>query len=277
VPEERRIFPDLSVLDNLLLGIKGGKIPNPDDPKVWTIERIFRHFPRLKEREHQKGKFLSGGEQQMLTIGRSLLGNPKLLLVDEPTEGLAPLMVKEVRNVLFDINKAGVSMLLVEHNLKVALSLAHRVYLWASPISATRAPWRSSRTTARRARNTSRSEQLERECQRGAPTPVLGIHFDDPLGEANPRSRPAGARRCGCPPRPGSAAPGERKAQRTAICRWRSSRWRTSSRGRASRQLVRAAHLGHIDGLDALAAQAPQVLPAQGCRCSAGRARSRRR
>ena len=129
VPEERRIFPDLSVLDNLLLGIKGGKIPDPDDPKVWTIERIFRHFPRLKEREHQKGKFLSGGEQQMLTIGRSLLGNPKLLLVDEPTEGLAPLMVKEVRNVLFAINKAGVSMLLVEHNLKVALSLAHRVYL----------------------------------------------------------------------------------------------------------------------------------------------------
>jgi branched-chain amino acid transport system ATP-binding protein len=129
VPEERRIFPDLSVLDNLLLGIKGGRIPDPDDPKAWTIERIFRHFPKLKEREHQKGKFLSGGEQQMLTIGRSLLGNPKLLLVDEPTEGLAPLMVKEVRNVLFDINKAGVSMLLVEHNLKVALSLAHRVYL----------------------------------------------------------------------------------------------------------------------------------------------------
>ena len=117
VPEDRRIFPDLSVLDNLLLGIKGGKIPDPDDPKVWTIERIFRHFPKLKEREHQKGKTLSGGEQQMLTIGRSLLGNPKLLLVDEPTEGLAPLMVKEVRNVLYDINKAGVSMLLVEHNL----------------------------------------------------------------------------------------------------------------------------------------------------------------
>jgi branched-chain amino acid transport system ATP-binding protein len=63
VPEERRIFPDLSVLDNLLIGIKGGKIAHPDDPKVWTIERIFRHFPRLKEREHQKGKFLSGGEQ----------------------------------------------------------------------------------------------------------------------------------------------------------------------------------------------------------------------
>ncbi len=129
VPEERRIFPELSVLDNLLLGIKGGKIADPADSTLWTIERIFHHFPKLKERINQKGKFLSGGEQQMLAIGRSLMGNPTLLLVDEPTEGLAPLMVKEVRNVLFEINQAGVSILLVEHNLKVALSLAHRVYL----------------------------------------------------------------------------------------------------------------------------------------------------
>lgn len=129
VPEERRIFPNLSVVDNLLLGVKGGKIRNPEDPKTWTIERIFRHFPMLEKRAEQKGRFLSGGEQQMLTIGRSLMGNPDLLLVDEPTEGLAPLMVKEVRDVLAEINKAGVSILLVEHNLKVALSLAHRIYL----------------------------------------------------------------------------------------------------------------------------------------------------
>jgi branched-chain amino acid transport system ATP-binding protein len=130
VPEERRIFPDLSVLDNLMLGVKGGKIGNASDPNVWTIDRIFSHFPKLKERTHQQGRFLSGGEQQMLSIGRSLMGNPKLLLVDEPTEGLAPIMVQEVRNVLEEINKdAGVSILLVEHNLKVALSLAHRVYL----------------------------------------------------------------------------------------------------------------------------------------------------
>jgi branched-chain amino acid transport system ATP-binding protein len=129
VPEERRIFPNLSVLDNLLLGIKGGKILNPDDPKVWTVNRIFAHFPKLKERADQKGRFLSGGEQQMLTIGRSLMGNPSLLLVDEPTEGLAPLLVKEVRDILGEINKAGVSILLVEHNIKVALSLADRVYL----------------------------------------------------------------------------------------------------------------------------------------------------
>lgn len=129
VPEERRIFPELSVLDNLFLGVKGGKISNPGDPNVWTVERIFHHFPRLQERKDQKGRFLSGGEQQLLAIGRSLMGNPRLLLVDEPTEGLAPLMVKEVRNVLSEINQAGVSILLVEHNLKVALSLAHRVYL----------------------------------------------------------------------------------------------------------------------------------------------------
>lgn len=129
VPEERRIFPGLSVMDNLLLGIKGGKIKNPNDPNVWTVERIFQHFPKLKERTNQNGGLLSGGEQQMLSIGRSLMGNPRLLLVDEPTEGLSPIMVQEVRNVLEEINKAGVSVLLVEHNLKVALSLAHRVYL----------------------------------------------------------------------------------------------------------------------------------------------------
>jgi branched-chain amino acid transport system ATP-binding protein len=129
VPEERRIFPNLSVLDNLFLGIKGGKIAAPNNPNVWTIERIFHHFIMLKERSRQQGRFLSGGEQQMLTIGRSLMGNPDLLLVDEPTEGLSPLLVKEVRDILEEINKAGVSILLVEHNIKVAMSLANRVYL----------------------------------------------------------------------------------------------------------------------------------------------------
>ncbi|HQK99859.1 MAG TPA: ABC transporter ATP-binding protein [Smithellaceae bacterium] len=129
VPEERRIFPGLSVLDNLLLGVKGGRMADPNDPNAWTVERIFHHFPKLKERTHQHGGLLSGGEQQMLAIGRSLMGNPRLLLVDEPSEGLSPIMVQEVRNVLADINRAGVSVLLVEHNLKVALSLASRVYL----------------------------------------------------------------------------------------------------------------------------------------------------
>ena len=131
VPEERRIFPNLTVLDNLAMGIKGGKIKNPEDPDVWTFDRIFRHFSKLKERANQKGALLSGGEQQMLAIGRSLMGNPKLLLVDEPTEGLAPLLVKEVRDILENINKVGVTILLVEHNLKVAMSLADRLYLMA--------------------------------------------------------------------------------------------------------------------------------------------------
>jgi len=129
VPEERRIFPNLSVLDNLKMGIKHGAAAKTAGRNRWTIERIFKHFPYMKGRTHQKGALLSGGEQQMLAIGRTLMGNPDLLLVDEPTEGLAPVMVQEVRDILKQINEAGVSILLVEHNLKVALSLADRVYL----------------------------------------------------------------------------------------------------------------------------------------------------
>jgi branched-chain amino acid transport system ATP-binding protein len=129
VPEERRIFPTLPVQDNLAMGIKGGKIKEGGNKNVWTVQRIFDHFPVLEKRRTQKGALLSGGEQQMLTIARTLMGNPELLLVDEPTEGLAPLMVKEVRDVLKEINTAGVSILLVEHNLKVAMSLAARLYL----------------------------------------------------------------------------------------------------------------------------------------------------
>ncbi|MBU0733785.1 MAG: ATP-binding cassette domain-containing protein, partial [Proteobacteria bacterium] len=128
VPEERRIFPNLSVVDNLAMGIKGGKI-DKGNPSAWTVERIFEQFPALKARRGQKGSHLSGGEQQMLSISRSLMGSPELIMVDEPTEGLAPFLVKEVRDMLEDINKAGVSILFVEHNLKVAMSLAHRIYL----------------------------------------------------------------------------------------------------------------------------------------------------
>jgi branched-chain amino acid transport system ATP-binding protein len=128
VPEERRIFPNLTVLDNLAMGIKGGKI-DKRNPNAWTVKRIFEHFPSLEVRRGSKGAHLSGGEQQMLAVGRSLMGNPELVLVDEPTEGLAPLVVKEVRDMLEDINKTGVSILLVEHKLKVAISLARRVYL----------------------------------------------------------------------------------------------------------------------------------------------------
>lgn len=129
VPEERRIFPNLSVLDNMLISIrdKNGKSKGTGDH--WDLDRIYSHFPVLRDRTGQKGAFLSGGEQQMLAIARALMGNPDLLLVDEPTEGLAPIIVKEVRDVLAEIAEAGVTILLVEHNLKVALSLADRVYL----------------------------------------------------------------------------------------------------------------------------------------------------
>jgi branched-chain amino acid transport system ATP-binding protein len=129
VPEERRIFPNLSVLDNLSMGVKSG-VPAPaSGSKTWSLERIYRHFPFMRDRADQKGRLLSGGEQQMLAIARTLMGNPEVLLVDEPTEGLAPLMVKEVRDVIAEINQAGVAIVVVEHNLKVAMSLAHRVYL----------------------------------------------------------------------------------------------------------------------------------------------------
>jgi branched-chain amino acid transport system ATP-binding protein len=129
VPEERRIFPTLSVQDNLAMGIKSGIPAATGSKTTWSLERIYAHFPFMRERASQKGRLLSGGEQQMLAIARTLMGNPEVLLVDEPTEGLAPLMVKEVRDVLAEINRAGVSIVLVEHNLKVAMSLADRVYL----------------------------------------------------------------------------------------------------------------------------------------------------
>ncbi len=128
VPEDRRIFPNLSVMDNLAMGIKGGKI-DKGNPDAWTVEKIFKQFPVLNSRRDQRGSHLSGGEQQMLSLGRSLMGSPELVMVDEPTEGLAPIVVKEVRDMLEDIHKTGVAILFVEHNLKVAMSLAERIYL----------------------------------------------------------------------------------------------------------------------------------------------------
>jgi len=128
VPEDRRIFPNLTVMDNLMLGAKSPSARD-NDGNLWSAEKVFHHFPALEARIRNKGSHLSGGEQQMLAIGRALMGNPTLLLVDEPTEGMAPLMVREVREVLAKISQSGVSILLVEHNVDVALSLAHRVYL----------------------------------------------------------------------------------------------------------------------------------------------------
>ena len=125
VPEERRIFPDLTVRQNLMMGIK----PNHRVDQPWTIEKIYGYFPQLEKRDRQKGKHLSGGEQQMLTIGRTLMGNPELLLVDEATEGLAPALVDLVIQILRRINEEGCSILIVEHAVDVALSLAARAYV----------------------------------------------------------------------------------------------------------------------------------------------------
>lgn len=127
VPEERRIFKSLTVLENLQIGIKP---PVKESIRqVWTIERIFDSFKRLGERRNNKGCHLSGGEQQMLTVARTLLGNPELILVDEPTEGLAPLVAEAVLQMLGAISESGVTVLMVEQNYKAALKLASRFYI----------------------------------------------------------------------------------------------------------------------------------------------------
>lgn len=123
VPEDRLVFPNLSVEENLLVGVQK---PRPNR-SVWTIADMYKHFPRLRERQNQVAATLSGGEQQMLTICRSLLGNPKILLVDEPTEGLAPQIVAQVRNVLLEIRSRGVTIILVEQRLTMALQVADSV------------------------------------------------------------------------------------------------------------------------------------------------------
>ncbi len=126
VPEDRRIFPRLTVNENLIMGIKPGQEQRENG---WSIEKIYGYFPSLKARDKQKGAHLSGGEQQMLTIARALMGNPEVILLDEPTEGLAPLIVKTVEQVVRDIHDHGVAILLVEQNMRVALRLASRFYI----------------------------------------------------------------------------------------------------------------------------------------------------
>ena len=130
VPEDRRIFRSLTVHENLLMGIQSSK--NSGSPAgIWTIEKIYEIFPSLRERSGNKGSHLSGGEQQMLTVARTLMGNPKLILVDEPTEGLAPLIVKGVLEMLSAVRRAGVTVLMVEQNFKAAIKVADRFYIMA--------------------------------------------------------------------------------------------------------------------------------------------------
>ena len=118
VPQGRRVFPTLTVRENLAVAFR------KDSSSFWNVERVFDLFPRLKERTEQHAGSLSGGEQQMLAIGRALMGNPRLLLMDEPSEGLAPLIVAEVGRTIAKLKAQGQSIVLVEQNVKMALELA---------------------------------------------------------------------------------------------------------------------------------------------------------
>ena len=124
VPEDRAIFPALTVRENLLLGMKAAR-----QNGRWTLDEMFALFPLLRERADAPGEVLSGGEQQLLTICRTLMGDPDLIMVDEPTEGLAPMLVALVRELLEAIAQRGTAILLIEQKLTIALAISHRIYV----------------------------------------------------------------------------------------------------------------------------------------------------
>jgi branched-chain amino acid transport system ATP-binding protein len=124
VPEDRRIFPDLTVLENLKVAARKGPLG-----MQWTVERVFDLFPDLKPHSARLGGFLSGGQQQMLTIGRTLVTNPRLLLLDEPSEGLAPLIVENLRLQIAALKESGLTILLAEQHIDFSLSLSNRLYV----------------------------------------------------------------------------------------------------------------------------------------------------
>src|SRR6185437_5016882 len=120
-PEGRRIFPNLTVDENLHVPI--------ERPGPWSMERVYRTFPRLAERRQNRGRQLSGGEQEMLSVARALLLNPRLLILDEPSQGLAPLIVREVFRIVRQMREEGISVLLVEQNVRAALQVADQAYV----------------------------------------------------------------------------------------------------------------------------------------------------
>ena len=126
VPEGRRIFGRMTVLENLDLG---AYLRNDKDGIAADLQRVYELFPRLKEREHQQGGTLSGGEQQMLAMGRALMADPKLIMLDEPSMGLAPVIVEQIFEIIEEINNLGVTVLLVEQNAHLALGIADRAYV----------------------------------------------------------------------------------------------------------------------------------------------------
>jgi len=121
VPEDRRIFSDLTVAENLLVGAKGSG--------GWSVDRVYQYFPKLGEMAGRRGGSLSGGEQQMLTVARTLMGNPRILLLDEPSEGLAPVIVQALGQQIAALKREGLTILLSEQNLKFAARLADRAYI----------------------------------------------------------------------------------------------------------------------------------------------------
>ena len=124
-PEGRRVFAQLSVKENLEMGA----FTRPASEIPETLEKVYEHFPRLKERQNQMAGTLSGGEQQMLAMGRALMSKPRLMMLDEPSMGLAPILVDQIFEIIETLNKAGTTILLVEQNAQMALSIAHRAYV----------------------------------------------------------------------------------------------------------------------------------------------------
>ena len=129
VPEDRRIFTDLTVLENLQVGMQGQR--QKDRAKAWTLDTVFSLFPALREMQHRASAHMSGGEQQMLSIARTLMGNPKLLLLDEPSEGVAPVVAEQLAQAILTMKAQGVSVLLSEQNLAFTRLVCDRTYTLA--------------------------------------------------------------------------------------------------------------------------------------------------